>query len=91
MEKTLVILDPALKSGYTNVPNVVLTTPSLSLEAKGLYIVLSMFRQKDCVIPDQQKITELTQYSRRMTGKLIRELKNKGYLSSLLVDGRERA
>lgn len=80
MEKTLVILDSNLEGGFTDVPNVVLMAPGLSLEAKGLYIILSMFKQKDGIIPDQQKITELTNYSSKMTGKLIRELKQKGYL-----------
>ena len=34
MEKTLVILDPTLKSGYTNIPNVVLTAPGLLFGSK---------------------------------------------------------
>ncbi|SFF97469.1 Helix-turn-helix domain-containing protein [Desulfotomaculum arcticum] len=91
MEKTLVILDPTLKSGYTNIPNVVLMSPGLSLEAKGLYIILSMFNQSDGVVPDQRKITELTKYSTKTTGKLIRELKQKGYFPVSPAVGRERA
>jgi len=79
MEKTLVILDPTLRSGYTSVPNVVLTAPGLSLEAKGLFITLLMSAQKNGVFPGRQRLTELTECSKKTIDKLVRELEQKGY------------
>ncbi|KJS11910.1 MAG: hypothetical protein VR67_12155 [Peptococcaceae bacterium BRH_c8a] len=79
MEKTLVILDLTLRGGYTNVPNVVLAAPGLSLEAKGLYITLLMSAQKNGFFPGRQRLTELTECSKKTIDMLVRELEQKGY------------
>ncbi|SHJ46953.1 hypothetical protein [Desulfofundulus thermosubterraneus] len=42
-EKTLVILDSVMKQGFTPVLIAVLKKRELSIEAKGLYMVLLMF------------------------------------------------
>jgi len=43
IEKTLVILDPTVKKGFTAIPNAVVRAPGLSLAAKGMYMILASY------------------------------------------------
>jgi len=74
-DKTLVILDPILKRGFTSIPNLVLTTPRLSLPAKSVYAILLMFAwQEDECFPGQERLAEVA----GCTGQFVNTLMNLG-------------
>ncbi|MCG9966748.1 helix-turn-helix domain-containing protein [Pelotomaculum terephthalicicum JT] len=75
-EKTLVILDPVLKKGFTAVPNSVLTAPRLSLPAKSIYAILLMFAwQEDECFPGQERLAEVANCTDRTIRKYLDELR----------------
>lgn len=59
MRKTLVVLDPALKRGFTSIPNCVLNAPGLSLAAKAMYAILLSFAwENDESFPGKQALAQ---------------------------------
>lgn len=81
-EKTLVILDPTLKKGFTATPNVVLTASELSLPAKTIYSILLMFAwQNDECFPGQERLAEVANCSDRTIRKYLDELRQYGLIS----------
>ena len=79
MEKTLVILDPELKDGFTPIPNNVLMARGLSLDAKGLYMVLTIFFNSDGTCPGWHELAKVTGFSEKKINRLLQELRRKGY------------
>ncbi|OPX87271.1 MAG: hypothetical protein A4E53_02543 [Pelotomaculum sp. PtaB.Bin104] len=81
-EKTLVILDPVLKKGFTSVPNSVLTAPELSLPAKSIYAILLMFAwQEDECFPGQERLAEVANCTDRTIRKYLDELREFNLIS----------
>jgi len=81
-KKTLVILDPTLKKGFTATPNAVLTAPGLSLPAKAIYSILLMFAwQNDECFPGQERLAEVAGCSDRTIRKYLDELRQYGLIS----------
>ena len=81
-EKSLVILDPSLKRGFTSVPNAVLFAPDLSMAAKCLYAVILGFAwQEDECFPGQERLAEACGCTDRTVRKYLDELKEYGLIS----------
>lgn len=81
-EKTLVILDPTLRRGFTSVPNKVLFATGLSMAAKCLYSILLAFAwQEDECFPGQEKLAEAAGCSFRTIRKYLDELREYGLIS----------
>lgn len=81
-EKTLVILDPTLKRGFTAIPNAVLFAGGLSMAAKCLYFILLSFawQENEC-FPGQQRLAEKAGCTDRTVRKYLDELKEYGLIS----------
>ncbi|MBF7084143.1 helix-turn-helix domain-containing protein [Desulfallas sp. Bu1-1] len=88
MEKTLVILDPTLRGGFTPIPNAVLTASGLSLEAKGLYMIISAFVYGGGTFPGRHELAKVTGFPVKKVNRIIEELEREGYLS-VFTPGRE--
>lgn len=81
-EKTLVILDPTLRRGFTSVPNKVLFATGLSMAAKCLYSILLAFAwQEDECFPGQERLAEAAGCTDRTVRKYLEELKDLGLVS----------
>ncbi|WP_449240379.1 helix-turn-helix domain-containing protein [Desulfoscipio gibsoniae] len=81
-EKTLVILDPTLKKGFTSVPNKVLFAPVLSMAAKCLYAILLAYAwQEDECFPGQERLAKAAGCTDRTVRKYLDELKQLGLVS----------
>lgn len=81
-EKTLVILDPTLRRGFTSVPNKVLFATGLSMAAKCLYSILLAFAwQEDECFPGQERLAEAAGCTDRTVRKYLEELKDFGLVS----------
>ncbi|MFZ5898454.1 MAG: helix-turn-helix domain-containing protein [Bacillota bacterium] len=83
-EKTLVILDPVLRRGFTATPNEVLLSPGLSLAAKTVYALLLLFAWRDgeC-FPGQEKLARAAGCTDRTIRKYLDELRSYGLISWL--------
>ncbi|OPY61657.1 MAG: hypothetical protein A4E56_01892 [Pelotomaculum sp. PtaU1.Bin065] len=81
-EKTLVILDPTLKKGFTAIPNSVLLANGLSMSAKCLYFILLSFawQENEC-FPGQQRLAEAAGCTDRTIRKYLDELREFGLIS----------
>ena len=81
-KKTLVILDPVLKKGFTSVPNVVLYAKNLSMPAKCLYgILLSFAWQENECFPGQERLAEAADCTDKTIRKYLEELRKYGLIS----------
>ncbi|MCL6477693.1 MAG: helix-turn-helix domain-containing protein [Peptococcaceae bacterium] len=81
-EKTLVILDPTLRRGFTSIPNCVLFAPDLSMPAKCLFSILLAFAwQDDECWPGQEKLAETAGCTDRTVRKYLEELRDYGLIS----------
>ncbi len=81
-KKTLIILDPALKKGFTSIPNIVLYAKNLSMTAKCLYSILLSFAwsESEC-FPGQERLAEVAGVTDRTIRKYLDELKEYGLVS----------
>jgi len=81
-EKTLVILDPVLKKGFTSVPNIVLYAKNLSMPARCLYSILLSFAwsESEC-FPGQERLADVAGCTDRTIRKYLDELKEYGLIS----------
>jgi len=81
-EKTLIIMDPTLRKGFTTTPNAVLTAPGLILPAKGLYSILLMFAWQDNECwPGQARLAEAASCHINTIEKYLKELREYGLIS----------
>ena len=81
-EKTLVILDPTLKKGFTAIPNAVVRAPGLSMAAKGTYaILLSYAWQDDGCFPGQERLAQDGNCDVRSIRRYLVELRDYGLIS----------
>jgi len=76
-EKTLVILDPTLRRGFTSMPNNVLFAPDLSMAAKCLYAILLSFAwQEDECYPGQERLAQACGCHVNTVKKYLKELRD---------------
>ncbi len=81
-EKTLVILDPVLRRGFTSIPNCVLFAPDLSMAAKCLYTILLSFAwQEDECWPGQDRLAGAAGCHVNTVEKYLKELRDYGLIS----------
>ncbi|MBF7084142.1 helix-turn-helix domain-containing protein [Desulfallas sp. Bu1-1] len=81
-EKTLIIMDPTLKKGFTSIPNKVLFAPNLSMPAKCLYSMLLAFawQENEC-FPGQERLAQAAGCTDRTVRKYLDELREFGLVS----------
>jgi hypothetical protein len=79
---TIVVLNEALKRGFTQIPNYVLRDSKLSFGARLVYAVLLSYAwQEDSCFPGQQRIADDLGCSRQMVNKYLVELQQRSYVS----------
>jgi hypothetical protein len=78
---TIVILNEALKHGFTQLPNYVLRDKRLSFGARLAYAVLLSYAwQEDSCFPGQDKMASDLGASRQAVSSYLRELKKNKYV-----------
>jgi len=78
---TIVILNEALKHGFTQLPNYVLKDKKLSFGARLCYaILLSYAWQEDSCFPGQDRMAKDLGISRQMVNGYLKELKKAQYV-----------
>lgn len=81
-EKTLIILDPALRRGFTSIPNAVLFAKGISMQAKCLYAALLAFAwQDDECFPGQERLAQELGCSLSTVKRHLAELRDAGLIS----------
>ena len=79
---TIVILNQALKHGFTQLPNYVLRDKKLSFGARLAYAVLLSYAwQEDSCFPGQDKMATDLGVKRQAINHYLQELKSSGYIS----------
>ncbi len=74
--------DPVTAGGFTQVPNFILRSPTLSMGAKLTYAMfLSYAWNNDLCFPGQEKLAEAIGVSRQSVGTFIRELEREDLVS----------
>src|SRR2546423_2075404 len=78
---TIVILNDALKHGFTQLPNYVLKDKKLSFGARLTYAVLLSYAwQEESCFPGQERIAKDLSTSERSIRRFLVELKERGFL-----------
>jgi hypothetical protein len=78
---TIVILNEALKKGFTQIPNYILRDSKLSFGARLVYAVLLSYAwQEDSCFPGQERIAEDLGTSDRSVRTYLSELKERRYV-----------
>ena len=73
--------DPLTRRGFTQIPNVILTSPKLSGGAKLAYaMLLSYAMQKDECWPGQDSLGVDMGVSRQTANQYLKELQQKGFI-----------
>jgi len=79
---TVVVQDAALKTGFVQLPNFILTDKELSAYAKLSYaLLLSYAWQKDSCFPGQERMANDLGVSRQYLSKALKELQEHNYIS----------
>ena len=79
---TVVILNDALKHGFTQLPNYILRDKQLSFGARLAYAVLLSYAwHEESCFPGQKRMARDLGVSRRMLGDYLKELKERGYIT----------
>jgi biotin operon repressor len=79
---TVVILNEALRHGFTQLPNYVLRDKQLSFGARLSYAVLLSYAwQEESCFPGQDRMARDLGVSRRMLSDYLKELKQRGYIA----------
>lgn len=79
---TIVVLNEALKHGFTQLPNYVLRDKNLSFGARLSYaILLSYAWQEDSCFPGQKRMAKDLGTTDRSIRTFLNELKEKGYIT----------
>lgn len=78
---TIVVLNQALKRGFTQLPNYVLRDKDLSFGARLAFAVLLSYAwQQDSCFPGQGKMAEDLGTHERSVRRYLQELKDRGYI-----------
>ena len=81
-KNTIVVQDAALKTGFIQLPNFILTDKKLSAYAKLSYaLLLSYAWQKDSCFPGQERMSNDLGVSRQYLSKALKELQDCNYIS----------
>ena len=81
-KNTIVVQDAALKTGFVQLPNFILTDKKLSANAKLSYALLLYYAwQKDSCFPGQQRMADDLGLSERHLRRAIKELEGSNYIS----------
>jgi DNA-binding MarR family transcriptional regulator len=81
-KNTVVVQDAALKTGFVQLPNFILTDKELSAYAKLSYaLLLSYAWQKDSCFPGQERMANDLGVSRQYLSKALKELQGHSYIS----------
>jgi DNA-binding MarR family transcriptional regulator len=81
-KNTVVVQDAALKTGFVQLPNFILTDKELSAYAKLSYaLLLSYAWQKDSCFPGQERMANDLGVSRQYLSKALKELQEHSYIS----------
>lgn len=79
---TIVVLNEALKHGFTQIPRYVLCDKRLSFGARMTYAVLLSYAwQEDSCFPGQERISVDLGVTRRAVSKYLVELKKRRYVN----------
>jgi len=79
---TIVVLNEALKHGFTQLPRYVLKDKTISFGARLTYAVLLSYAwQEDSCFPGQEKMAGDLGVSRQAVNTYLNELKDRGYIS----------
>lgn len=79
---TIVVLNEALKHGFTQLPNYVLRDKTLSFGARLAYAVLLSYAwQEDSCFPGQARMAQDLGTSDRSIRTFLNELKERGYIT----------
>ncbi len=74
--------DPVAAGGFTQVPNVILKSTDLSVDAKLAYaMLLSYAWQNDCCFPGQETLASDMGVSKRSVVTFIKELNTSGFVT----------
>lgn len=77
----LVGFDPMIERGFTQVPNMILQNPDLSIGAKATYaVMLSYAWQKDHCFPGQTTLAKHLGSGERSVRRYIKELEEEGFI-----------
>lgn len=78
---TIIVLNDALKHGFTQLPNYVLKDKKLSFGARLAYAVLLSYAwQENSCFPGQDKMAVDLGITRRMVIRYLKELKDRRYV-----------
>jgi Helix-turn-helix domain len=78
---SVIIKEPALRAGFTEIPNTILRNPDLTPGAKLVFMGLMSYAWgKDSCFPGQERLAKDIGLHRVTVNKHIRELKEKGFL-----------
>jgi len=81
-KNTIVVLNEALKQGFTQLPRYVLKDKKLSFGARLTYAVLLSYAwQEDSCFPGQEKMAGDLGVSRQAINGYLNELKEKSYIN----------
>ncbi len=81
-KNTIVVQDTALKTGFIQLPNFILTDKQLSAYAKLSYaLLLSYAWQKDSCFPGQERMAADLGVSDRYLRQALKELQDYNYIS----------
>ncbi len=79
---TIVVMNDALKHGFTQLPNYVLRDKKLSFGARLAYAVLLSYAwQEDQCFPGQERMAQDLGTSDRSVRTFLNELKDRGYIT----------
>lgn len=82
MEKTLIMENSKLRSGFTSIPNTVLMASGLSIGAKLVYGLLLMFawQENEC-FPGHERLSRVAEISVRQVQRYLIELRDYGLIT----------
>src|SRR6266568_431112 len=81
-KNTIIVQDEALKTGFVQLPNFILTDKKLSAYAKLSYaLLLSYAWQKDSCFPGQERMAADLGVSDRYLRQALKELQENNYIS----------
>lgn len=81
---TLIIDNPALRRGFTTIPNYILSNPAVSFGARLTYSLLLSYawKQNSC-FPGQGKLSEQLGVNKRSVVRYLQELEDLGFIKAI--------
>jgi len=80
---TLIIDNPALRKGFTSVPNYILSNPSVSFGARLTYSLLLSYAWKvESCFPGQERLSRELGVNKRSVIRYLQDLEEKGFIKA---------